>query len=655
MFKSMPRKWVTRAGIALTILACVFLIGVGFMPDGLPFIPGAQFSDAATSHLPAAQHLRESFWVDEAFPVWRESMMAGQPFAANPLNKTAYPLQWLVLFLPPPLHINIMIVLHVLIAGLGMWRWVRALGLRREAAAVSALMWMLTPRLLAHLGAGHLDIVYALARLPWVMESVQKRRVFMIGVTASLLVISDVRIALYGLALAGVYAIGLFFQLSSRQERHAIKHIGGLIAAGLITFALTIGIILPLLEWSPYLTRAALTQADAGIFSLELGHLIGVLFPAQQSNPETVTMLGLPALILAGIGVLSAPRKHTFWIAVMIGAGWYALGANGGLWTLLTSIFPMLLWFRVPSRAWIIVALIVVMLAGYGVNWLFAHQSRIKHRFHTLHLILIAAFGVSGIFTLLSLPVPDTVGLSLLIGGAGTAVVVLIAGQAKVHSTRTIVGALLALVLLDGLLIGRNWIEWRGADDWFDPYVPLTLRLVELGADRVYAPTYSLPQNVSQFAGVSLFGGVDPFQVRAVTQAINAAGGVSDTGYGVVAPALNGVTGDDLTTANQGAQLDTDQLAAWRVSHVIAPYTIEQADFELIDTIDGVNIYANLSYQALGHVDERVPDWVNISEPNAAQVAILNEHTVNAQLFSLAGFAGCGLIGVLSLIRRKRK
>ena len=98
--------------------------------------------------------------------------MAGQPFAADPLNKTAYPLQWLALMLPPVLHLDLMIVLHLLIAGAGMWVWARSLGLREEAAALSALGYALAPRVIGHTGAGHLDLLYALAWFPWLMWAV---------------------------------------------------------------------------------------------------------------------------------------------------------------------------------------------------------------------------------------------------------------------------------------------------------------------------------------------------------------------------------------------------------------------------------------------------------------------------------------------------
>ena len=76
----------------------------------------------------------------------KDTILGGGPFAANPLNKTAYPLQWLALILPPALHINLLIVLHLLVAGWGMWCWARSLDLPEPAAALSALAYVFAPK-----------------------------------------------------------------------------------------------------------------------------------------------------------------------------------------------------------------------------------------------------------------------------------------------------------------------------------------------------------------------------------------------------------------------------------------------------------------------------------------------------------------------------
>lgn len=110
-----------RLKLGLVAAGILFLLLAGMRPDALPYPRyEARFSDAVTAHWPNALFLRESIQ-QGVFPVWRETTMAGQPFAANPLNKTAYPFQWLAVIFPPALHLNIMIIFHLMVAGAGMW------------------------------------------------------------------------------------------------------------------------------------------------------------------------------------------------------------------------------------------------------------------------------------------------------------------------------------------------------------------------------------------------------------------------------------------------------------------------------------------------------------------------------------------------------
>src|SRR5688572_27017336 len=148
-----------RLKLALVGLGVVLLIFLSITRDMLPFFRSdVHYSDSVTAHWPSAVFFRTSLQKDGEFPLWRETTMAGQPFAANPLNKTAYPLQWLVL---QPIsissahgfHLNLLIAVHLLIAGSGMWLWTRSLGLRIEAALLAVVAYIFAPRMMGHLGA----------------------------------------------------------------------------------------------------------------------------------------------------------------------------------------------------------------------------------------------------------------------------------------------------------------------------------------------------------------------------------------------------------------------------------------------------------------------------------------------------------------------
>ncbi|HVU10712.1 MAG TPA: hypothetical protein VHD90_05510, partial [Phototrophicaceae bacterium] len=626
-----------------------FLLLSGFRPNTLPYTPGQPFSDAVTSHLPAAEFLRSSILEQGTFPVWRETIMGGQPFAADPLNKTAYPLQWLVLILPPVLHLDVLILLHLLIAGAGMWVWARSFGLRDEAVALSTLAYLLAPRVVGHLGAGHLDLFYALAWFPWLMWSVGQlihgdnvgaryivplQRSLYVALFGGLILLADVRLSFFAYLLAGVDAL---------YEALRFKHIRSLLwllPAGVVVILLTLSFSLPLIAWQPYLSRGGMTAADAGVFSLDPAQLIGLLLPIHSGNIETLTYLGLPVLILAIIGAIN--RRKWFWVAATVVAALYALGLNGFLWQLLVKLIPALLWFRVPSRAWFVVALIAPLLAGFGLQQLIEHPPR---RGTLIALIGTVIAFVAGVFFALS--VKSINGLAIIVGGGGIGLSVLLTSSGRLAGNRLAL-ALIAVTFLDLALSGFGWLEWRPQEVWLPPdQAQLAERLTELGAYRVYSPTYSLQQQVAEEYHLRLFGGVDPFQLNGIVAAVEQGGGTKDTDYSVVLPPQ---TGSDLAMANQGDVPNTAVLGEWGVTHVVSAYPLNVPNLTEVDQVDGTYIYANHD-PALTTNFGSTPAWPSgwPGLPDAATVAQLNQTTQTATLIS--GAALIVLLGTLGVLK----
>ena len=659
----------------------LFLLVTGFRPGTLPFIPGAPYSDAALSHWPAALYLRQSVLDAGTFPLWRDGIMGALPFAANPLNKTAYPLQWLALLLPAALHLDVLVGLHLLIAGWGMWRWTRALGMSESAAAVSALGYALGPRLLAHTGAGHLDILYALAWWPWLMGSlgphplspspsgrggtqdvstqvvagtsretlaVKLIPALRIGLFAGLLVLADVRLSLFALTLALAYALMLAWRAG--QPRQALR----LWPALPLLLVLTASLILPLLGWRPYLSRAALTPADAGVFSLTPGHLLGLLgFPTDGGNPELVTFAGLSLLVLALIALVRQWRAHLFWLVVIAVAGVYAFGLNSLLWTLAVRLVPGLLWFRVPSRAWLVLALVMPLLAGYGVDILLAAlrgglTAPARGQAQRLALVGLVGAGAGGLFLLVALPAQRGAGVSLLFGAA-LALVVLLALSRRLN-VRSFASLLLLVVFADLTWSGLRWLSWRGPEDWLLPGDAVAEALLADGARRVYAPYVqldgevltALDQPAAAAYGLSLFGGVDPFQLAGFVDALRQATGDTSSAYDVVQPPVRAAS--DFTAP------DANVLAAWGVTHIASPVELNSPQWTRVDDVAGSFIYRNQRPPGVLNAWGWPDGWPGL--PSAETVWGLNQMTLGAWALSMASFVG-GL-ALLALHSRRR-
>jgi hypothetical protein len=646
----------------LSPLAAILIIGIllatGLRLDSLPFQPEAGFSDAAVSHYPAAWHLHHSLRVEGNFPVWQELNMGGQPFAANPLNKTAYPLQWLAVLLPPLLHLNVMIVLHILLAAWGMMRWVQALGLPTEAATLATLAYALAPRAIGHLSAGHLDFIYALAWFPWLMLAVHHachqpfalRHALRLALFAALLLLADVRLSLFAFTAAAAYGVYECWRL--RRWSAVRSGIAALIPFGLLVAAL----VLPLLLWSPWLNRAALTPDDAGLFSLPPALLTGMLLPFPVSNIEYVTYIGLPILALAFIAVWQQPRLYLLWLGLLLAATFYALGSNTIVWQTVVNIFPFLSWFRVPARAWFIVALIMPLLTAYGLQMLLQiRDGTLKLSRRTQQQTRLALTGLAALVAVLGIVLLATqvsVGIRWLVVGISTVIILWLSlsGRFTTHAISV------SLALLFAFDLGANALqslEWRGRDDWGTPYVVLAETLRTDGADRVYSPAYSLPQQIAAEYGLSIFGGVDPFQLRANAEAIQQASGVAAQGYSVVQPPLLGGEGDDLSTVNRDALPDTRLLARWQVSHVVAPYPIDLPTLELARRIDDLYVYRNTDYMMTLR-QGIIPRWAETVTTPAADL-VHGYNTLTWQSHLLSALAFCLFTSLYAALEFKRR
>lgn len=650
-----------RLKLGVLLLATIFLLLVRLNFLGLPFIPESKYSDAAASHWPAALYLRQSLHEHGEFPLWRETIIGGQPFAANPLNKTAYPLQWLVLIFDPAVHLNLLILLHLFLAGWGMWRWARMLEMRDEAALLSALVYALSPKLIAHLGAGHLDLVYALAWWPWLMGSVTAairmrdpadrpymNQILAIAIFAALLFLADVRLSLFALSLAAAY--GLWELIRTKRLRINARFL----AAPGVFLLLILSVIVPLVAWRPYLSRAELTPADAGLYSLEAGHLVGLLLPPHGGNPETIAYLGLSVLILAGIAAFSAPRKYAFWLLVVVFALLYALGTNSPLWIFLVGVIPFLLWFRVPSRAWLVVVLVACLLAGYGLQTLMKTIEKLQqeHTLPRLALKRLATAGFTGAslfcggFTLAALTdLKATIGIGVIGVGLSLGMVLILALYSRL-SPEELAILLILVVFVDVAWTGRAWLEWRGPDQWLTHQDALVESLVNDGAARIYSPNYALEQQVAAGYGLQLFGGVDPFQLRGAVAAIEQGSGISVTKYSVILPPLDDIRADeDIPSANRDAVPNTEILAEWGVDHVVATYPIQHDRLRRVDLVDGVYVYANQDFTPppSENIPSWPPNWPDL--PDSQTVNGINQMTLLSAILSGLSFFAC--VGLL--------
>lgn len=611
--------------IALAVVLAAFLLAVGLGGDSLPTPRDASFSDAMTSHWPNALFLRRAVLDDHAWPLWRPSIMSGAPFAANPLSKVWYPPHWLVLVLPPGWCLNLLIWLHLILAGLGARAWARAGGLPEGPAMMAGAGYAFAPRVIAAVGAGHVDLVYAAAWIPWLLWAVERalngpserRATLWLGIFAALCLLADVRLSAYGLALATAYA--LWRWRSAGERRQATLR---LLAAGLIAAGLSAVQWVPLLLWRADLSRAGVSLHDAAVHSLRASEWIGLLIGDHSGFWESMVYVGISTLTLALAAVLLRPRALLFWLAVVLLAGAHAMGENFVLWRALVEIIPPLRWWRVPPRSWFLAALILPYLAAWGAHLLATHPPDRR----AARLLVTATLGggmACGAFSLAALSAD--LGWGTAIGTLALPLTALVMALAlgRVLSPRALLIAFAAIMLGDMLWIDQSLVTGRSPRVWLEPYRPLAEYLREAGAVRVYSPTYSLPQQAAAYWQIAQFDGVDPFQTRSYVAAAEVATGVRTKGYSVTIPAFvpddEGQTEQEtLATANCGAPIRPDLLGAWLVTHVVSACPLSADGLTLETRIGEVYVYRN-AYAPAVTLDWDGPNRVTVrlNEPYA--------------------------------------
>ncbi len=367
-------------------------------------------------------------------PLWNPYLFLGVPFLANPQSAVLYPLHWPFVGLDAARSLVASMGLHLWLAGLGMLLYTRRVaGLSWLPAVAAGLVFSLSGFLGARVG--QINQLSAAAWLPWllwlieeadgsvrasrsqqplagenrpVLPSAGSISIFaFVGLTvvvALQLLAGHTQtsfINLFGLGVAaswpGLAALLAWGAARLRRSGNplnvpALRATGRrlvlMMVAVLLAVLLAAPQLLPTWELSQQSIRAGgLTFREAVSFSLQPTRLLFTLLPTYGENlagrfgtpayAEFVSYVGVSALVLAALGVVSARRRLSSGLLaspaglaaglMVIGLA-LALGLYNPLTYVLYKIVPGFDLFRAPAR-WMILALFgVSALVAYGLQ-----------------------------------------------------------------------------------------------------------------------------------------------------------------------------------------------------------------------------------------------------------------------------------------------
>jgi len=318
--------------------------------------------------------------------LWNPHIFSGAPFFGAMQSALLYPPNWLFLALPLPLATNWSIALSVWLLGAFMYLWAWRRGLHPFAAFVSAALLMFCAPYFLHVPAGHLNILGAIAWIPLLFLAIDEwlalRRLAwcLIGMlTVSMQILSGHPQYVYFTALAaGGYAL---MRLAERRDHRAAA------AAGLLSFyaggalLAAVQLFVGFQAMAETIRSQALPFQFAASFNFPPENLITLVAPGffgdVTNQPywgrwylwEACAFIGVTGVALAVYGMTTvkmAGKKALLTVAAI--AALLALGNSTPLFRILFDWLPLFDRFRGAGKFIFITALVLVLLAGYGLD-----------------------------------------------------------------------------------------------------------------------------------------------------------------------------------------------------------------------------------------------------------------------------------------------
>ncbi|MGZ8491310.1 MAG: hypothetical protein ACXWZS_03790 [Gemmatirosa sp.] len=412
-----PALWAAATyAVATLLLAWPALLGRFLVnPRSDQYIAGYAFREFAASFM------RET----GSFPLWNPFLFGGMPYVAAMHGDIFYPTFLLRLLLPPDVGMTWGMILHVFLAGMFTFAFLRAVGLGFFGALLGGLAYMLGGNVAGLVSPGHDGKIFISALLPLVLlmvhRGVRDGRAWAWGGLALGVMLAVLtphpQLLQYLLLVTGAYALFCAFLANGAGERlerpAAIKRLAlaaVAVGAGMLGGAVQFWPVLEYTDWSPRAGGKGWEHAIS--YSMPPEELINTYLPQFSGILDSYTgrngihfhseYIGAAVLVLARLafGVAARRRLVWFWTGTLIVATLWALGGHTPFYRLVYALVPGTKFFREPSTMLYVVAFSVAVLAGIGTERALALRFRPRYAFAWIGAAaLIALMATGGMLT----------------------------------------------------------------------------------------------------------------------------------------------------------------------------------------------------------------------------------------------------------------
>lgn len=381
------------AWAALVFALCTLALGFPALTGGFLVNPR---SDQFYAGYPFREFAAASLKTGHGFPLWNPYLFGGLPYVAAMHGDIFYPTFLLRMVMPTDAAMTWSFMIHVFLAGLFTYFFLRAWGVRYISSIIGGVAYLMCGPLAAYVSPGHDGKLYVSALLPLTLflliRGIREGKAWVWGTLAlvtGLAVLSPhPQLLQYMLLASGAFALYLAFAeletpngLRLKLERStAIRRL--LYAFGAIVLGAVIGAVqfLPVREYVPFSPRAGGRDYDyATSFSLPIEEIINFYLPEFSGildrywGRNTIHLhsdyLGAASLFLAGLGLTSRRRGFRwFWIGTFVVSLLWALGGSTPFYHLVYALVPGSKFFRAPSTMLFMIGFAVAVLAALGTE-----------------------------------------------------------------------------------------------------------------------------------------------------------------------------------------------------------------------------------------------------------------------------------------------
>ncbi|MEO7822251.1 MAG: hypothetical protein ABIS15_01495 [Gemmatimonadaceae bacterium] len=381
------------AWASLVYLVCTFslawpaLVGKFLVnPRSDQYIAGYAFREFAAAMLRSG----------EGFPLWNPYLFGGMPYIAAMHGDIFYPTFLLRLVLPTDVAMTWGFIIHLFLAGIFTFGFLRATGYSFPGALAGGLAYMMSGQIASYVSPGHDGKLFVSALFPlalWMLyrgfRQGQSSSWGALALIVGLAVLSPhPQLLQYMLLACGAYALFLSFSQidDARLARDvAVRRLAAALAAVVVGLAIGAVQYLPVREyvgWSPRAGGLA-DYSVATSYAWPPGELLNAYLPQFSGMLDAYwgrngihlhsDYFGAVVLVVAGaafLGLRADPRrKHIiFWTAALMIATLWSLGSATPFYRIPYAIIPGTRYFRAPATIFFIGALAIGVLAASGTE-----------------------------------------------------------------------------------------------------------------------------------------------------------------------------------------------------------------------------------------------------------------------------------------------